>query len=277
MKSKYFYAGLAALLMLVACIPTAPPPSSSLPPAGSNRTTLTVLAAASLTEPFKELALLFESANPGVSISFNFAGSQQLTQQLANGSPGDVFASANQKQMEVAGTAGRIEADRAQTFVQNRLVVIVPQDNPAGIDELQDLTIPGLKIILAGQEVPVGQYSLDFLEKASADLAFPPDYQAQVLQNVVSYEDNVKAVLTKVTLGEADAGIVYSSDISSNSSGQVQILEIPDHLNTIASYPIAIVSDSRHPVLAQAFIDLTLSEAGQQILEKHGFIPLSVD
>jgi molybdate transport system substrate-binding protein len=277
MKSKYFHAGLAAILLLAACNPVSTPAGSVSPALNSNRTTLTVLAAASLTEPFKELALLFESANPGVSISFNFSGSQQLAQQLANGSPGDVFASANQKQMEVAASAGRVEAEDAQPFVQNRLVVILPKDNPAGIDELQNLTRPGLKIILAGQEVPVGQYSLDFLEKASADLAFPPDYQAQVLQNVVSYEDNVKAVLTKVTLGEADAGIVYSSDISSNSIGRVQILEIPDHLNTIASYPIAIVSDSRHPVLAQAFIDLTLSEAGQQILEKHGFIPLSVD
>jgi molybdate transport system substrate-binding protein len=277
MRWKFFQVGLAALLFLVGCNPTASPPNSTLPAASSNRTTLTVLAAASLTEPFKELARLFESANPGVSISYNFAGSQQLSQQLANGSPADVFAGANQKQMDVAVTSGRVEADHAQPFVQNRLVVILPQDNPAGIDQLEDLIIPGLKIILAGQEVPVGQYSLEFLEKASADPAFPLDYQDQVLKNVVSHEDNVKAVLTKVTLGEADAGIVYSSDTSSISSGQVQVIEIPDHLNTIASYPIAVVSDSRHPVAAQNFIDLILSEPGQQILEKHGFIPISAD
>jgi molybdate transport system substrate-binding protein len=258
------------LLFLSACTPPANPVA---PGSGStNRRTLVVLAAASLTEPFKEIAPLFEAAYPGVTISFNFAGSNQLAQQLANGSPADVFASANQRQMDAAVESGRIESDRPVPFVHNRLVVIVPQKNQANIQELEDLSKPGTKIILAAKEVPVGQYSLDFLEKTRSDAAFPANYQDQVLQNVVSYEENVKAVLTKVALGEADAGIVYSSDVRSVTAGQVMVIEIPDHLNEIASYPIASVADSRSPELAQSFIDLVLSKAGQQILMSYGFM-----
>jgi molybdate transport system substrate-binding protein len=248
---------------------TAAPASA---PAG--RAELTVFAAASLTGPFYEIEALFEAAHPEVTLVLNFAGSQQLAQQIIQGAPADVFASANHTQMALVVEAGEIREGSQQVFAGNRLVVIFPSDNPAGIGELKDLAGPGLKLVFAAQEVPVGQYSLGFLEKASADPAFGPDYKDNVLGNIVSYEDNVKAVLTKVALGEADAGFVFVSDISGEAGLQVGRLEIPDPLNVVASYPIAPVEGNDHPELVQAFIDLVLSPEGQNILAKYHFLPV---
>lgn len=236
---------------------------------------MTVMAAASLTDAFQELATQFEAQNPGVVVRFNFASSQQLAQQLAEGAPADIFASANLKQMEAAVEAGRVDEGDIQTFAQNRLVVIFPQENPAGLDRLEDLARPGLKLVIAAKEVPVGQYSLEFLEKAKMDQALEPSFTDRVKMNVVSYEQTVKAVLNKVALGEADAGIVYSSDVSGEAASSVGQLTIPDELNVIASYPITIIKDSQNTALAQAFIDMALSPAGQELLARHGFIPAS--
>ncbi len=141
-----------------------------------------------------------------------------------------------------------------QNFAHNRLVVIYPEENPAGLDGLEDLARPGLKLVMAAKEVPVGQYSLDFLEKASQEPTLGPSFQQAVLKNIVSYEENVRAVLNKVALGEADAGIVYSSDVSGEAAGKIGQLMIPDELNVIASYPIAVLKDSQHASQAQAFV-----------------------
>ena len=237
--------------------------------------TLTVLAAASLTEPFMELGRQFEAQNTDTKIEFSFAGSQQLAQQLSQGAPADVFASASQKYLDAVVLANRVTKASPQIFAKNRLVVIYPKDNFAGLQDLTDLAKPGLQLVFAAQDVPAGQYSLDFLEKASKDPAFTATYKEAVLQNVVSYEENVKAVYTKVALGEADAGIVYLSDITLQGAGQVGSLDIPDHLNTIAIYPIATITDSQHPDLAKAFIDLVLSPSGQQVLQRYHFLPVS--
>lgn len=235
---------------------------------------LTVFAAASLTDAFTQIGEDFEAANADTSVTFNFAGSQQLSQQLTQGAPADVFASANAKQMEVAIEGGRVVSGTQEVFVRNRLVVITPADNPGEVTTLQDLTKPGLKLVLAAEDVPVGGYSRDYLDKATQDAAFGSDYKDAVLANVVSYEESVKSVLTKVVLGEADAGIVYTSDITPGDADQVQTIEIPDELNTIASYPIAVISDSAQPELAQAFVDYVLSAEGQAVLEEYGFIPI---
>jgi molybdate transport system substrate-binding protein len=240
----------------------------------SEAVNLNVFAAASLTEPFGEIGKIFEADHPGVAVGFNFAGSQQLAQQINEGAPADVFASANKKQMNVLIETGTVISGTQQTFARNRLVVIYPQDNPAGLKELKDLANPGLKLVLAAQEVPVGQYALDFIDKAVAGPAFGAAFKDGVLKNVVSYENNVKTVLTKVALGEADAGIVYLSDISGADAEKVSQIDIPDALNVIASYPIAPVKGSKNPELAQAFIDLVLSAEGQDILEKYNFIPV---
>jgi molybdate transport system substrate-binding protein len=229
-----------------------------------------VFAAASLTEAFEEIGAEFGAAHDATAI-FNFAGSQQLAQQLTSGAPADVFAAANVRQMQVAVDAGRVLTDPVRTFARNRLVIVTPADNPAAIAALADLARPGVKLILADAAVPVGQYALNVLAQASADPPYTATFSPTVLANVVSYEDNVRAVLAKVMLGEADAGIVYSSDVTGDQRSQVQIVEIADALNVTASYPIAPVTDSAQPDLAQAFVDFVLGPEGQAILERYGF------
>lgn len=236
--------------------------------------TLTVMAAASLTESFTELGKIFESQNPGVTVAFNFAGSQQLAQQLDQGAEADVFASANTKYMDAAVTSGRVAQNDAKIFVTNRLVVIFPRDNPGGVKGLKDLAKPGLKLNLADKSVPVGQYALDFLDKAVKDTGtFGPGYNDAVLANVVSYETGVKAVVTKVALGEADAGIVYATDYNAEAD-RLGKLDIPDALNSIAAYPIAAICDSKNPDLARSFVDFVLSPEGQSVMAEYGFIPI---
>lgn len=268
---------LIFLLTSTACTPQAAPTTAPIPTQAPAQTsgdkTLTVLAAASLTESFTELGKMFETQNPGVKITFSFAGSQQLAQQLGQGAEADVFASASKKYMDAAIEANRVNKDDAKTFVKNRLVVIFPKDNPAGLKELKDLAKAGLKLDLADKAVPVGQYALDFLDKASSDPAFGATFKDDVLKNVVSYEDNVKAVVTKVSLGEADAGIVYVTDITANAAEKVSKLDIPDALNTIANYPIAPISDSKNIDQAKAFVALVLSPDSQALMAKYNFIP----
>jgi molybdate transport system substrate-binding protein len=253
---------------MAACAPTAEAPAEA--PTAED---VVVFAAASLTESFTALAADFEEANPGATVVLNFANSQQLAQQLAQGAPADVFASANPRQMQVAIEAGRVQEEATQIFANNRLVLVVPADNPGGVETLQDLAQPGLKLILAAEDVPIGAYSRDYLDKAEGSANLGAGYRDAVLANVVSYEQTVKAVLTKVMLGEADAGIVYTSDVTPDVAEDVQQIAIPDDLNTTATYPIALVSDSEQPQLAQQFIGYVLSEEGQATLAEHGFIP----
>ena len=271
-----FLLDLVLLIGLAACDRLTPVRLVAVPTAAARQpATLTVFAAASLTEPFDEIGHQFEAQHPGVAIIFNFAGSQLLAQQIKDGAPVDVFASANPKQMEAAIDSGRVISGTAHTFSSNRLVVIYPLDNPVGLAQLQDLSKPGLRLLLAAKEVPVGQYALDFLERAAHDKAFGSAFKAGVLQNVVSYENDVKSVLTKVVLGEADAGIVYNSDVSGGSAARVGQIQIPDALNVIARYPLAALRDSSSPELAKAFVEYVLSPQGQAVLSRYGFSPVT--
>ena len=280
MKRQFVSLLLVGLLITLAgcasSTATVAPTSAPQPTATSapEPTTLTVFAAASLTDAFNEIKGLFEAAHPGVTIVYNFAASNALAQQLGEGAPADVFASANATQMNVAIEAGRVVSGTTQVFVRNRLVVVVPAGNPGGVATLQDLAKSGLKIVLAAKEVPVGQYALDFLDKAVQAATFGTSFKDDVLANVASYEENVRAVLTKITLGEGDAGIVYTSDVSGEAVDQVEQLEIPDDLNTIAKYPICTISDSANPEMAQAFMDYVLSPEGQAVLTRFGFISI---
>jgi molybdate transport system substrate-binding protein len=271
-----------ALLVLVVSIGVALAgcaPMATDTPAGTSTSDpapieLTVFAAASLTDAFIALKADFEARYPHVTVVYNFAGSNALAQQLAEGAPADVFASANAAQMNAAIAAERVVTGTQRVFVRNRLVVVVPTGNPGDVGALQDLAKPGLLLVLASAEVPVGQYSLDFLDKAPLDPAFGAAFKDEVLANVVSYEENVRSVLTKVALGEADAGLVYTSDVTGAAAGQVERLDIPDGLNTIATYPIAPLQDSAHAAMAQAFVDYVLAPEGQDILAGFGFIPI---
>ncbi|MCB0184578.1 MAG: molybdate ABC transporter substrate-binding protein [Caldilineaceae bacterium] len=268
---------LIAVLPLLSCMPDAVPSSGITDATNANRAgtiTLNVFAAASLTDAFSEIGENFSAANSGTAVVFNFAGSNQLATQIGQGAPADIFASANETQMNAAIDSGRIISGTQRTFVRNRLVVITPRDNPANLTALQDLAIPGVKVVFAAAEVPVGQYTLAFLDKADADATLGSGYKDAVLANVVSYEQNVRAVLTKISLGEADAGVVYTSDVGVTANSVIQI-EIPDPLNTIAGYPIAPLADSAHPDIAQRFMDYVLAPDGQQVLARYGFIPIT--
>ena len=229
--------------------------------------TLSVFAAASLSDAFDEIGAAFSAANPGVTAAFNYAGSNQLAAQITADAPADVFASANRRQMDAAAESGRIAADTAQVFATNRLVVVTLAGGR--VTQLADLATPETLVVLAAAEVPAGQYALEFLDKATAATGFSPGYKEAVLANVVSYEENVRAVLTKVALGEADAGIVYASD-AAGAEG-VTAIDIPDALNVLAEYPIAPLSDSPHADLAAAFAAYVLGPEGQAVLARHGF------
>lgn len=276
MRSKLFVLLLLVTMLATACTAQAAPTATTVPEPTQALTparTLTVMAAASLTESFTELGKTFEAQNPGVTVVFNFAGSQQLAQQLDQGAESDVFASASKKYMDAAITSKRVIQNDAKTFVTNRLVIIFPKDNPAGLAGLIDLAKPGLKLDLVDKSAPVGQYSLDFLDKAAKDAAnYGAGFKDAALANVVSYETDVKAVVAKVALGEADAGIVYVTDYNAQAD-KLGKLDIPDALSSIATYPIAAISDSKNPDLAQAFVDLVLSPAGQEVMARYGFIP----
>ncbi len=233
--------------------------------------TLTVFAAASLTDAFEELATAFETAHPGVDVIFSFGNSSTLATQIVEGAPADVFASANVAQMEVAIASGRIAED-VQSFARNRLIVVMPADNPAGVESLRDLAKPGLRLILASAGIPAREYADTMLERMSADPEYGATFAEDVLANLASEEETVRAMTAKVALGEADAAIVYVSDVTPDIRDQVVTLEVPEDFNTIAQYPIAAISESPAPELAAQFIDFVLSSEGQTVLETWGLI-----
>jgi molybdate transport system substrate-binding protein len=234
-------------------------------------TRLSVYAAASLSDAFNEVADSLRRRNPDLHIDFNFAGSQVLVLQIEQGAAADVFASADDRWMQVAQDSGFI-ADTPQTFAHNRLVVIVPRGNPGRIGKLQDLARPGVKLVLAGDAVPAGHYAREAILRLARIPGFAPDYGQKVLANVVSNEENVRNVVTRVQLGEADAGLVYVSDVTPSVAGKVRRLPLPDSANVTASYPIAVVRQAPNPEAARTFIDFVLSPEGQAILVRNGFL-----
>jgi molybdate transport system substrate-binding protein len=260
-------AGLVGILALGACGSSTTGSDTTAAPV-----TLTVFAASSLTGAFTTIQTKFQAAHRNVTITYSFGGSDTLATQITQGAPADVFASANTNQMDVVVKGGEVVGTSVTTFAHNRLVVIYPKANPANVQTLQDLAKPGLKLDLAASTVPVGQYALDFLTKASADPAFGANFKTNVLKNVVSYETDVKTVLTKVSLDEADAGIVYTTD-AATESGSVGTITIPDNLNSIAVYPIAPVKTSAHTDVAAQFAAYVTSSDGQAVLAQYGFLP----
>lgn len=264
-------ASIACLLLLAACsspAPTLVPPSA--PPTTAPTAKLTVFAASSLTGAFNDMGALFEQKHPDAKVTFNFAGSQDLRTQLEQGARADVFAGADTRNMDPLKSENLLGSN-PQVFAHNRLVVIVPKSNPAGIKTLQDLRKPGLKIVIADASVPVGNYALQALDKMSADSSFGASFKETVLKSIVSKETNVKAVVSKVSLGEADAGIAYSTDAQS-AGDKLTTIEIPDAFNIIAAYPIAVLKIGSMPTAAQEFVDLVLSPDGQAVLAKYGFV-----
>jgi molybdate transport system substrate-binding protein len=232
--------------------------------------TLTVYAAASLTDAFIEIGKAFEVLHPGSTVAFNFGGSQNLRTQIEQGALADVFASANKKEMDALIMGSFVGTNAPRVFLTNQLVVILPEENPARILSLEDLSKPGLKLVLAAEEVPAGRYAREML--ANLNTLYGSEYREKVLLNVVSNEDNIRQAATKVQLGEADASIVYRSDVV--AVPELQRIEIPAEMNVIAEYPIAALTQSANSELANDFIDYLLSSAGQATLKKWGFTPV---
>ncbi len=247
-------------------------PSSSSQPGDFAGKSITVFAASSLTEAFNDLGQRF-TADTGAGVTFNFGGSADLRAQLEQGAPADVFASADTKQMGLAKDAGVVQDD-GTIFVRNELVVIIPQENRAGVATLQDLAKPDVKIALADETVPVGKYAREFLFNAATDPTFDVNYDDNVLANVVTNASNVKEVVAAVQLDEVDAGIVYKTDVTADIAFDVTTIDIPEELNVIATYPIALTTNGQAQAkdAARAFIDYLLSGAGQAALAFHGFL-----
>jgi molybdate transport system substrate-binding protein len=236
-----------------------------------NSGTLTVLAASSLTDAFGELATTFQEQNPGTKVTTNFGGSSELLTQIEQGAPADVFASADEAKM---GTAVQDDlVNEPQTFARNRPVIIVLKDNPAGIHGLQDLTKSGTKLVLAQDEVPIAEYAKKILANANSE--YGGDFEQQVMNNIVSREANVRTSANRVSLGEADATFIYITDVTADIEDQVEVIEIPEDLNIIATYPIASLKEASNPELAQKWIDLILSDEGQSLLQDYGFEQVS--
>jgi molybdate transport system substrate-binding protein len=221
----------------------------------SSPSSLTVFAAASLQPPFDRIAARLRTTDD-ITTTFNYAGTQTLAAQLTQGAQADVFASADTAHMKTVQDAGLL-AGSPTIFAHNRLEIAVAKGNPKGIHSLADLANPGLVVILADPSVPAGKYAQEAL--ASAHVTVKP----------ASLELQVTAVLNKVALGEADAGIVYVSDVV--TSGQVEGVAIPDAQNVIADYPIAALAGAQNKTAATAFIAYLISPAGQDVLKSAGF------
>jgi len=233
--------------------------------------TLKVFAAASLKPSFTAIQTQYHQVHPNVKIVYNFAGSQALVQQITQGAPADIFASADQTNMKKVTGAGL--ATGPQTFADNSLSIIIPISNPAHITALKDLANKGVKIDVAASSVPVGSYTLQVLDKLGKSSTYGLAYKSAVKANFVSQEDNDTAIVQKVQLGEADAGIVYNTDVTAAAASKVKFISIPATFNIIAQYPIVALKSSTNANDAQAFVQYILSSDGQAILAKYRFLP----
>jgi molybdate transport system substrate-binding protein len=255
MQRNVLSAFAAATVLLAGCGGSS---GSASPTGGDLSGSITVFAAASLTAAFGTVGTDFQRAHPGTAIHFAFAGSSTLVAQVQQGAIGDVFASADQPNVQKLIDAG-LTAGAPSIFARNKLQMVVPAGNPKHITGLADLGRSGLVVVLCAPAVPCGRYALQALQKAN------------VTVRPASQETDVKAVLTKVSLGEADAGIVYVTDVKA-AGARVQGVDIPAGLNVIADYPIVVLKDSQNTGLAKAFIGY-LHADGQRTLAHYGFLP----
>jgi molybdate transport system substrate-binding protein len=256
-------AALAAVLLLT--LAGCSSSSSSSTPQSSGAADLTVFAGSSLTAAFTQIGSDFEAANPGTTVTFNFGPSDGLAQQIESEGTADVFAPASETWMD--DVQKKVGVTHRADFVRNRLVIITPPDNPGNVRSLTDLGRPGVQVVLAAKGVPVGDYARQALDQAGIS--------SLVLSNVVSNEQDDAALVAKITAGEADAAIVYSSDVTAQVSPNLKAIQIPDSSNVIATYPIAVVKGTTSPNLAADFVDYVTSSGGQATLATFGFLPPS--
>ncbi|MFG2501882.1 molybdate ABC transporter substrate-binding protein [Streptomyces sp. NPDC048441] len=221
---------------------------------GAPKADLTVLAASSLTDVFETAGAAYEKENPGTKVNFSFAGSQELATQVKQGAPADALVTADTKTMDGL----KSDTGKPSVIAKNRLVIAVGEGNPKKIDALKDLSDSKLKVVLAAPEVPVGRYSKQILDAQKIDV------------QPVSQEPNVRAVLSKVELGEADSGLVYKTD-AATATKKVDAVKIPDGQNAIADYPAATLKSSKHAEASAAFVKWLSTPEAQKILQDAGF------
>jgi len=261
MKRIIHPAALVMAVGLAACTTSSTSPSASPP-----STRLTVLAAASLTKVFPQIGALFARGHPGVGYTYSFAGTDQLAAQVQQGAPADVFAGASTKYGDQLADDGQIKP--YTVFCTNQLVLITPASNPAGITSPQDLATKPVKLVIGSEVVPVGAYTRTVL--SNLDSVYGDGYSGRVLSKVVSNEDAVTSIVTKIESGEADAGFVYITD-SLAAGSQVDTIPLPAEAQAVAKYPAAVVSASTHGSTAQAFVEFLLTPPAQDLLRKAGF------
>jgi molybdate transport system substrate-binding protein len=216
------------------------------------------------------LANRYEEQNPGVKVKQSFESSSTLLTQIQQGAPADVFASAAQEEMDTAVKDGLI-AGEPEVFVKNREIIMVPEDNPARIEEFRDVAKPGVKLALAQKDVPAADYAIEILGKANAQ--YGSSFKKDVLSNVVSREADVRASVNRVVVGDADATFGYASDYTVDIRDRVKVVQIPPDLNIIATYPIAVLKGAEDPERTKKWVELVTSEEGQRVLEKWNFEP----
>jgi molybdate transport system substrate-binding protein len=260
MRRSLYFLALAALLAT----------GTFAAPAAAQPNSIIVFAAASLTEAFNAAGPAF-TKKTGTAVTFSFAGSDTLATQIKQGAPADVFASANLAQMKVVSDASLIGGP-PKTFAKNRLVLISPKSGTLKFTSPADLAKPGTKVVLAAATVPVGAYARTTFGKMSGTAGYPADFPGAVDKNVVSNELDVKAVVTKISLGEADAGVVYSTDVTASVAGKLNVLPFPSSFAPDIEYPIDTLKNAPNPNGAQAFVDYILSPDGQAFLKTQGFI-----
>ena len=262
-------------MLLVGCGGEEMPAAASAPAASGGAATaagaegeVIVFAASSLTDAFKEAMAAFRERNPKAKVTFNFASSSALSTQINEGAPADVFASADAAQMKVVTDAGN--ATGAVLFATNLPVVVAPKSSTT-VQSFADLAKAGVKLVLAGPEVPIGRYAREIFANASKPSGgIGADFAEKALANLKSNEANVRAVLTKVQVGEADAGVVYNTD-AAIASADVTVVNVPAAYNVIARYPIATLKGGKNSAAARAWVNFILSSDGQAVMSKFGF------
>jgi molybdate transport system substrate-binding protein len=285
MRSLRFLAILAAALVSAcsssgASAPVAPAPSapasepsaatSAPASAASQPVDLTIFAAASLSGVLDKAKAAYEASNPGTTLTISMDSSSALETQIEQGAPADIFLAAdttNPKKLVDGGLA----AGEAVAFAGNKLTIVVPTDDPGGIATPADLAKQGVKVVAAGDEVPITKYAKQLVENLAKQSGYPADFEAAYTANVVSKEDNVKAVIAKIELGEGDAGIVYVTD--AKASTKVKTVDVPDDANVPATYAGVVVKASGHAEAAQNFLGWLASPDGQAVFGTFGFLP----
>jgi molybdate transport system substrate-binding protein len=271
------------LLVLAACSGTGASPTAAVVPATAGPTTgsaapsvanveLTIYGAASLKGALEKAKAAYETAHPGTTLTVSTDSSATLETQIEQGAPADVFLSADTTDPKKLIDKGLTDG-AARTFAHNKLTVIVPNANPAGIESPKDLVKTGIKVIAAGDTVPITKYAAQLVANLAKETGYPADFVAAYTGNIASKEDNVKAIVAKVELGEGDAGIVYVTD--AKASTKVMAVEVPDTANVPATYDGVVVKESKNTTAAKAFLDWFAGPDGQAILSGLGFLPSS--